>query len=233
MTVHPMLFATPLVEKLLSGDKRQTRRPLDRLNDGRRKFGKITEFGPSDTNGYDWTFRDKALRWHDLCDERLRAAIPYKPGDLIYVRETARWSDIEGWRFVADGTPLSELGHAALRFYQRDTCPSLHLPKMASRMTLKVTEVDLEPVQQITDENARQEGIQRHKDGWLPSSNWKGGDPIESPREAFRMLWDSIYAPGVLGWHSNPWILVLKFEVIMQNFADFLDLQDDGTVVHS
>lgn len=87
MTDKPILFSGPMVRALLDGRKTQTRRILK--ISGHRTF---SEFGPSDTQGYDWHFRDSEMRWHDLTLFDLEARLPHQIGDRLWVRET--WSDV-------------------------------------------------------------------------------------------------------------------------------------------
>lgn len=94
MRVLPIPFNSPMVRGLLreiekpATGKTQTRRVLSRL----RRFGNIREFGRSDTRGYDWHFRDKDGRFHDLRHAELLPHLPYAVGDRLYVREAWRIS---------------------------------------------------------------------------------------------------------------------------------------------
>jgi len=102
---RPILFSAPMVRAILEGKKTQTRRVLNRI----LGVGPITEFGPSNTPGYDWNYRDKQMRWHDVMangvlepNGLILGRCPYgRPGGRLWVRET--WRPY-GWR--EDG-PLS------------------------------------------------------------------------------------------------------------------------------
>ncbi|EFO33963.1 hypothetical protein TRICHSKD4_1085 [Roseibium sp. TrichSKD4] len=83
MRVRDTLFTGSMVIGLLEDRKTQTRKVMNKL----LRFGPITEFGPSDTRGYDWHFRDREMRWHDLRHDELLKVLPYQVGDLRYVRE--------------------------------------------------------------------------------------------------------------------------------------------------
>lgn len=204
MADRPILFSGPMIRALLDGRKTQTRRVLTKL----RRFGTVREFGPSDTVGYDWHFRDKDARWHDLRHPELLARLPYAVGDRLWVRE--KWSadsryaglpvrDVGGpiW-YWADGEPPCDV---TLPF------PSIFMPRWASRLTLEVTDVLVQRLQEISEADARAEGA---------------GDYLhpESPhgwREAFAGLWDSLNADRGYGWDTNPWVAALSFSVVKEN----------------
>lgn len=87
---RPIIFHFRSVEGILSGRKTQTRRVVNRLN----RFLRITEFGVSDTPGYDWEFRDRRALWNEITQDTLMQRCPYGvPGDRLWVREK--------WRCVA------------------------------------------------------------------------------------------------------------------------------------
>src|SRR5687768_933745 len=96
---HGTLFKAPMIRAILDGRKNQTRRVVSKLI----LLGKITEFGKSDTNGYDWHFRDKHMRWHDINHARLLELCPHgKIGEHLWVRETYL-QDSNGFIYRADG----------------------------------------------------------------------------------------------------------------------------------
>jgi len=200
----PILFSGEMVRGILDGRKTQTRRPV-----------KLIDFKASDTRGYDWQFRDKRTScWNDMTTERLLERWgPFGvPGaTLLWVRET----------WAAFTTPSHEYGecdlvecapsemrdesgfglwvrkedlvyHADGKSFPERWRPSIHMPRWASRLTLRVTDVRVERAQDITEEAARAEGF--------------------ASRDAFAEAWTAIYGAG--SWRDNPWVWVVAFEVV-------------------
>lgn len=158
---------------------------------------------------------------------------PYKKGDILYVRET--WTklyyvDSDGYThydqgmyfYAADGVPditLTdddgfELDDQRIRWH-----PSIHMPKDAARIFLRVTDMRVERLQDITPEQAEREGV---GDLFLEDIGYSGkdyGTPIDKnygiAKEQFAWLWDSTQKESDLdryGWAANPWVRVIEFE---------------------
>jgi len=237
-----------MVSALLDGRKTQTRRVLASL----RGLGKITEFGPSDTNGYDWHCRDREMRFHDLRDADMRERLPYAVGDLLYVRECwrtmANWDDQSPsdlmasnalWpghevaplprRYDADGFETGVIREENYPFEMGRLRAAMHMPKRLSRITLKVTDVRVERVQEISEADAKAEGLEWYDDDDRPDRDSgyvlyprKGppgaiGVTSRDARLAFNYLWDSINSPRGFGWQENPWVVAISFSVIRAN----------------
>lgn len=193
MNEKPILFNTPMVRAILEGRKTQTRRlikeialcaPYCEVYDG-----KLTA---CDENG----------EWHPA-EEFCRA----RPGDVLWVRET--WANL----------PVSPGGHTRLMngvyYYKADDPdlrperwketpwrPSIHMPKAAARIFLRVEDVRAEQLQRIDKEGITAEGIIIHH-------------TQETARQAFAGLWDSTVTPEKLatgGWAANPWVWVYTFQ---------------------
>ena len=206
MTDKPLLFSGPMVRALLEGRKTQTRRILKIR--GHKTF---SFFGPSDTAGYDWHLRDSQRRWHDLRDAQLRQRLGYEPGDLIWVRETFNQSGFP-WPNLAQG--LGRLHYQAdpdhgWQPYWGRWRPSIHMPRWASRLTLLVTDVRVQRLQDISEADAVAEGCR----GFVSAD----GEDGTSPREEFQDLWNSLNADRGYGWEANPWVCALTFEVHQGN----------------
>lgn len=104
---RPLLYSGPMVVAVLRDvdPKTQTRRGVTRL----AGFGQITDLGLSDTPGYDWHFRDSAMRWHDITHARLLECCPYGQfKDRLWVREThfawGHWETRYSARAATSGT---------------------------------------------------------------------------------------------------------------------------------
>ena len=91
--------------------------------------------------------------------------------------------------------------------------PSIHMPRWASRITLEITDIRIEQVQEITEHEAIKEGVLDHRfNGYESISEEEIRELLNgSPKVAFRCLWDSLYEKKGLGWNANPWVWVLTF----------------------
>src|SRR6185369_4915137 len=133
---------------------------------------------------------------------------PYgAPGDTRWVREGLTLSP-GLFNYAADGAPLHPTVRAErawLHEYQRATVPSIHMPRWASRITLKITDVRVERLNEISDEDAEAEGIREPTLGEIVWSGMFGMDRAACPpRTAYAVLWDEIN--GRRAWDSNPWV---------------------------
>lgn len=191
MEIKPILFNTEMVRAILDGRKACTRRIL--------KSGI-----PFDEKAEYWNVLKKGEWSGPICSEYfIKQGSPYKPGDILYVRETfIRAADHTFWYKADDELWMSKdlLWH-----------PSIHMPKEAARIWLKVTDVRVERLQDITDDGAKAEG-----------ANWKNGKNVgweekmkRTAVERFAEIWDSTIKKSDLdryGWNANPWVWVIEFE---------------------
>lgn len=201
MKERPILFSAPMVRALLAGTKTQTRRvfkvPLD--CSWYAGLGGEAEGWLQDDNGPSW--------WH-VSEQRS----PYgQPGDRLWVRETHL--DLGGCcLYRAD--PGAEQERELVAPGQKWT-PSIHMPRAASRISLEVTGVRVERLQDISEADARAEGIVEHQTlrPGTRACNVDGGIMHAcGPVPVYRDLWDSINGPGA--WDSNPWLWVVEFRRI-------------------
>lgn len=214
MAERGVLFSGPMVRSLLAGTKTQTRRGI--VMPSRRGH---SEFGRSDTTGYDWHFRDKGLRWHDVKHDRLLELLQHRVGDRLYVRETwthtgtGVWQIADVWN-ARDGRVVyqADEGIPGAKYW-----PSIHMPRAFSRLTLNVTDVRIERLQECSAGDAIAEGIQGNAfEGWRDYSDGeKQCDFMVDPRQSYRTLWNSINGPGA--WDANPWVAAYTFTVHQGN----------------
>lgn len=142
-----------------------------------------------------------------LCDP------PYLPGDILYVRETwAAWSPTYGTApeiiYKADGYSQS---------HKMKWRPSIHMPREAARLFLRVTDVRVERVQDITYWDCLSEGITEE------DIEERGANaPDASAKWLYAKTWDSTIKPAardLYGWDANPWVWVIEFERISEEEA--------------
>jgi hypothetical protein len=212
---RPILFSTPMVQALLDGRKTQTRRVM-----------KFSEFGISDTPGYDWHFRDKRALWQDQTHARMLSRCPYgQVGDQLWVRETFLADErdstlavmaVDGFcvgkpptdKFKDVGTYADVGSLLQVGFWAKK--PSIHMPRWASRITLEITGVRLERLQDISESDAMAEGIIKDADGGYASDK-HSMHYSDHPIESYAALWESIN--GADSWELNPWVWVIEFRL--------------------
>ncbi|MGR4927359.1 hypothetical protein ACIPUD_11185 [Bradyrhizobium sp. CAR08] len=153
---------------------------------------------------------------------------PYRVGDRLYVRERLARSTEGFWRYNADGTVIilrSDDPRCAsmvswAHHYQRDYAPSIHMPRWASRITLIVTAVKIEPLQNISEEDGRREGCALYAPGhgWVTRDELSadpGCSNLLSGRLGFQDIWTALH--GDESWQANPWVVAPIFRVIKAN----------------
>lgn len=135
-----------------------------------------------------------------------------QPGDRLWVRETLVRSG--GMvQYVADGRTSRHLWPAT---WKQDPRPSIHMDRWASRITLELTGVRAERIQDITPTDAWAEGVRPYgvKEGAGDGLN-DHPDPEGATMEAFGVLWETINGPRGFGWDQNPWVWVLSFRRLL------------------
>ena len=181
MAERPILFSGPMVRALLTGTKTQTRRVAKEFA-GRDDLDAILRRFPE------------------------QSGCPYgQPGDRLWVREAHWWFKdehdpvtgyfppkltIEDVEYRADGDD----GRKVWR-------PSIHMPRWASRITLEITGVRVERLQDISEADAVAEGVYT--------------DPACPAYDGYRTLWDQINGSG--SWDLNPWVWVVEFRQVKEH----------------
>lgn len=140
------------------------------------------------------------------------AKASYHPGDILWVRET--WTkdfDVLAWAEVY--LYRADYNSRSMRFWK----PSIHMPREAARIFLRVTGVRAERLQEITSQQIDAEGYCEY------AYDTKTGKPAPSGPSWFRILWETTIKPADLpsyGWEANPWVWVIEFERISKEEAE-------------
>jgi hypothetical protein len=210
MKERPILFSAPMIRAILDGRKTQTRRIMKPQPDA---------------------VLDGEPYWHiGGYRTRIGAKRPFvcpygQPGDRLWVRETCRAEELPsgldspetlGVRYLADdcfipigNTPESGDVWLDLRYYGKraspvapvKTVPAIHMPRWASRITLEITGIRVERLQDISESDALAEGIDPK---FPPDEQW-----ANAARMRFADIWESINGQG--SWDTNPWVWVVEF----------------------
>lgn len=150
---------------------------------------------------------------------------PYIPRDRIYVRESIRRSLDNDNFYYADKGVGNALYRRLIENGGRKSRPSIHMPRWASRLTLPVTDVRVQRLQDISEEDAKAEGAMFHDGGCVGHSGYRHdidqGVVYATARESFKHLWDSINANRKdkdgnrlpYAWDDNPWVVAVSFDV--------------------
>ena len=210
MSERPILFSAPMVLAILAGAKTQTRRAIKAA---RPEWIRLNPQPHPDADGR------LCFGWDGNVGYPMRC--PYgQPGDKLWVREAympdppddGTWAGT-AWRGCRD----SQLEDIPERFRTPAHCihratwqggdlvgwrPSIHMPRWASRITLEITGVRVEKLQDISEADARAEGCRSNADTLAETG-------YATCRDAFRDLWESINGPG--SWDANHWVWCIEF----------------------
>ena len=205
--VKPILFNTEMVRAILDGRKSCTRRLVKFLSGENPKW-----------TGY---IKDGAMLYNGKNESCIRKQ-PYQPGDILYVRETI-WQKI-GYYLDVDGETKPSW-YNEFRYIASDEAPetgwnyswvkrpSIHMPKEAARIFLRVTNVRVERLHDITEEGASTEGAIDNR-GFIHSYD-NEYIHIHTAREDFAEIWNNTVKKSDIdryGWNANPWVWVIEFE---------------------
>jgi len=222
MRERPILLNAEMVRAVLDGRKTQTRRiiqsPAKNMQANGQKVIDYREPGDKWYGDHVFSMRNQSGTWCDYTKEQFLAKCPFGAvGDRLWVRESfyehGHWQgggyDPEDSYFVSDKQvlyPADGIQRPSER--KRDdfwrSRPSIHMPRWASRITLEITGVRVERLQDITNQDAMAEGI-----GHLYAYDESQPTPKDATRR-FAELWQSIY--GEESWQANPWVWVIEFK---------------------
>lgn len=230
---RPIIFNAAMVHSILEGRKSQTRRVIKPQPSEHWKPYCFCEVDKM----VDGVITDIPIGWgvsNEWGDEAYK--FPYgEKGDELWVRETCRAEELEdgldGVRYLADDFFKSiENSQEAMEDWfhlygyagkRGAKVPSIHMPRWASRIQLKIKNVRVERLQDISEADAKAEGLKYHN----LYKEWGGVEPHPAsrpdcpqwrwytrPKDAFQYLWQFIN--GEDSWDSNPWVWVVDFSMI-------------------
>lgn len=206
--MKPILFNTEMVQAILNGRKTMTRRVMKPQPES---FGKA------------YIYRGA------ICIESaLPRYSPYRTGDILYVRETwCNYGELndndqvidgtEKYYYRADGENPTPFNYFLVGDEHREYPvwrPAIHMPKEAARLFLRVTNVHVERLQNITISDIRAEGV-------VPNTI-TGGQWQQWQRDFMKPVWDNTIKKtdrDMYGWNANPWVWVIEFERISKEDA--------------
>lgn len=196
MAIKPILFNTEMVRAILGGRKTCTRRLPNK---------RVVE----DYFSYEAWAMSVAT---DGCKKKTEKQFyeqypPYQTGDILYVRETF-YMDENCILYKADNENLTGYRNMSGEDISVKWRPSIYMPKEAARIWLKVTDVRVERLQEITDKDAEQEGAQPDNPFDYDVDKWAN-------LEHFKEIWNSTIKKSDrerYGWDANPYVLVIEFE---------------------
>lgn len=185
MAIKPILFNTEMVRAILDGRKTCTRR--------------LVKFLPGENSQWTGYIKDGLMLYNGRNEPCIRKA-PYQPSDTLYVRETWKRA-LNGYYYYED--------------WQRDDIaditkwkPSIHMPKEAARIWLRVTDVRVERLQEISAESALAEGADKY-------IHTNGGLDENMTITSFIGIWNSTIKKSDIdryGWDANPYVWIIEFE---------------------
>ena len=223
---RPILFSSEMVKAILEGRKTMTRRVVKK--DISNQFDIDVD---NTVAAYINQLTGDSYDPVEIC--------PYDDvGDRLWVRET--WYYEEHMHGSTEGMPDSPGGLYSHRLVYKADCqdypvnvgvgrqgwrPSIFMPRWASRITLEITDIKVEQLQDITEEDAIAEGIHLcagiDEEGYTHGYHWGPVSDTEllfnSATSAYRKLWDSINGRGRKpgrAWENDPWVWVISFKVV-------------------
>lgn len=249
MKIKPILFGTPMVQSLLDGNKGMTRRLLpDWQEPGILDSGKWMAMANRHRRWGFGAFGDTEIDCIKELQSLAGGSCPYgTKRDLLWVREGFRcngWAtdvatifykanEHDSYTEMCEQYPVE--GKKRLKV-SSTWKPSIHMPRWASRLTLEITGVKIERLNDISEADAKAEGITMvpfyPDDGYPLSQGFMFGRnddkaPLETcAKNAFISLWESIN--GDASWDDNPWVWVVEFNVHRINVDVYLNRLENG-----
>lgn len=240
MADRPILFSAPMVCAILreiaapGTGKTQTRRLLKLPTKGIYEHPKMGGWAACTVGGKgcyldpDMTIPapERACIWHQTTGTTILP--PYDPGDRLWVRETwaagacanglapsclhpAFWLRDNGglWYAANEAEPVHPVTPKG------PNRPGIHMPRWASRLTLHVTDVRVQRLQEISEADALAEGVECDSDGWR-DYQFPATQCCHRAKISFATLWDSLNAERA-PWARNPWVIAVTFRPALGN----------------
>jgi len=200
----PILFSTAMVQAILAGRKTQTRRVVEVANPDEWE-------GVNDCRASEYGAQVPCCLFRKKATEKRGVHYPrYDVGDILWVRETWQRVDCgidpdlapDEYAYVYRASENGQLWESETENWKWR--PSIHMPREAARLFLRVKSVGVEQLRNISEGDAIAEGVTINE--YLQTS----------ARGAFAYLWDFTYSKRGYGWNSNPWVHVIEFERIKE-----------------
>ena len=194
MKERPIIFNSEMVRAILEGRKTQTRRIIKPQPTIKPRILK-------NKDGVFWSLMDKCLFQKS----------PYGTiGDKLWVKETwFEWvkNNPEQLPYLYKATtPSDEIEILRQSGHAIKWKPSIYMPRRASRIGLENIDIRVERLKDITEEDARDEGVEHPDIATSPPSTYS------DYKHKFKLLWDSINAKRGCGWDINPWVWAIEFK---------------------
>lgn len=215
----PILFSTPMVQAILEGRKTQTRRIVKKKYSNTDLEFRTDKYGTAlvEINKYEPPIKmpdgktRRKLRFFEYSKPK------YQVGDILWVRETWFSTRFDCLDLLKTGITNHLRYKADNNYDPKKDCvgrkwkPSIHMPREAARIFLEVVSVRAERLQDISDDDAYEEGV-------FPPEYWDGDN--DAYIKTFRMVWEELY--GKISWIKNPFVWVYEFKRI-EKPKDFND----------
>ena len=223
MKERPILFSAPMVRAILAGTKTQTRRIVKPQPHAAHN----PQHAEARAAGWVWMAHDDRPGYSFATGD---FRCPYgQPGDRLWVREAFMHEPADYCWEASVSIPCRPAETVYRADHDGDTRgagwkPSIHMPRALSRITLEITGVRVERLQDISDTDCIAEGIERPEDMskeaveamdiWPIGAERECFNALNQPVHQYRRLWERINGP--VSWAANPWVWAIEFRRVTQ-----------------
>lgn len=231
MKERPMLYTGAMVRAVLADAKTMTRRVM-KVQPSEGSTVTVERYEPAIVSRSGELVPGPEVFGAHWGDGEFGLVCPYgQPGDRLWVRETCRAEELEsgqdGVLYLADNhfRPINDTPSDAIQWMKMNVygkqggtnVPSIHMPRWACRLLLEITDVRVERLQDISNEDCIAEGINRiahGREGYFYHHQRTEPDQHNwcHPDDAYKELWESLYGAG--SWDANPWVWVIEFKKV-------------------